>query len=185
MLWRIPLEVVFVLALAFVGMSFWSCQKSPAHWRRLLADPLELRRIIDLVGLDKLCTDTRNIQPMSDRHTYGDTIILWDIAHLKSLSRTRNMFFVIVVAILTASWWLGIWYFVVSLCAFVALGFAELPAATKNNNARHLPTAMMNIIKWREEDDQACAIFCEGQHKEYNNSYQILTSLQPRVPRVG
>ncbi|MGO8813614.1 MAG: hypothetical protein ACLQVG_02970 [Terriglobia bacterium] len=177
MIWRILLEIVFVLALVFAGSSFWACHKSPAHLRRLMADEEQLKRIIDLVGFAKLSADANDIEPISQRHTYGDTIILWEKAHLKSLSHTRNLFALMVAAILATSWWLGDWYFAVSLCTFVALGFSDLPIAAKNNNARHIPSVVRNLIRWRQEADQACSLFCREQHKEYRALYEVIASM--------
>lgn len=181
MSWRILLEVVFVLAIAFIGRGFWACAKSPAHLRRVLADPSELRRIIDLVGLDELRAEAQIVKMMPGPHRSGDMFILWDMAHFKDISRMRNRGFVIVLAILAASLWLGIWYFVVTLSIFMVMALSELPAAAKNDNNIHLRSIFMQLMNWRQEDEQACAHFCEQQHPEYRNLYQVLVSLQPRT----
>lgn len=179
MLWRIPLEVVFALALLFAGGSFWSCLKAPAHLRKLLAEPSGLERIIGLIGYDTLYADAQNIKPLIG--SYGENITLWDIAHLKSLSQTRNLFGLACGVILSASWLLGFWYFTVSVVIFFLLGTSELPAAAKNNNARHLASVTLNLIKWSQVDDQACAVFCRQQRPEYQNLYQILSSLRTKA----
>ncbi len=181
MSWRILLEVVFVLAIAFIGRGFWACAKRPAHLRRLRADPNELRRIIDLVGLDKLRAEAQILKLLPGPHRFGDMFILWDRAELKSMSGMRNRALVIVLAVLAASLWLGIWYFVVTLSIFMLMALSELPAAAKNDDNIHLRSIFMSLMNWREEDEQACAHFCEQQHPEYRNLYQVLVSLQPRT----
>jgi hypothetical protein len=135
MFWRILLEVLFVVILVFAGGPFWSCLKAPKHLRSMLADPAELRRLIDHFGYDKLLADAKQIKapPFG---TFGDTIIIWDSAHYKSLSWTRNRLLFVVLVILVASWWLGTWYFVVSLFVFLLLGIDELPAVAKNLGSR-------------------------------------------------
>jgi hypothetical protein len=89
MFWRILLEVLFVLILVFAGGPFWSCLKAPKHLRSLLVDPVELKRLIDHFGYDKLLADAHKIKapPFG---TFGDAITIWDSAHYKSLSSTRN-----------------------------------------------------------------------------------------------
>ncbi len=181
MSWRILLEVVFVLAIAFAARGFWACAKRPAHLRKLRADPSEIRPIIDLVGLDNLRAQAEIVKLMPGQPRSGDMFILWDMAEFKSISYLRNRAFVIPLAILAASLWLGIWYFLVILSIFMVMALSELPGAAKNDNNIHLRSIFMQLMNWRQEDEQACAHFCEQQHPEYRNLYQVLVSLQPRT----
>ncbi len=182
MSWRILVEVVFAVAIFFFGRGFWACAKRPAHLRRVRADPNELRRIIDLVGLEKLRAEAEILKMMPGGvHRSGDMYILWDMAEFKSISGMRNRAFVIPLAILAASLWLGIWYFVVTLSIFMVMALSELPGAAKNDSNIHLRSIFMQLMNWRQEDEQACAHFCEEQHREYRNLYQVLASLHPRT----
>jgi hypothetical protein len=83
--------------------------------------------------------------------------------------------------ILGASWWLGGWYFAVSLLVFLLLGFSDLPAVAKDNNANHLPSVMLNLIQWRREDERACEGYCRQRHPEYRNLYDLLVSVETRA----
>ncbi len=179
MFWHILLEIVLVLVLVFAGGPFWACLKAPRHLRSMLADPGELRRVIELIGYERLNADAQEIKapPLG---SYGDTIVIWDGAHYTSLSSTRNWLLFIVLVALAASLWMGVWYFAVSLLVFAALGFEQLPAVAKGNNAKHLPSVMLNLIKWRQEDGPACEAFCYEKCPEYRNLYDLLGSLQPR-----
>ena len=178
MMWRIVIEVVFVAALLFLGSSFWACLKAPAHLRRMLADETELRRLIDHFVWDKLDAEARNVKPLPIG--YADTLVLWDRAHFKSLSQTRNYLGVAVALVLAGSWWLGLGYFLVNAAIFALMGFSDIPASAKNNNARHLPTVIMNLILWIKNDQHACMTFCTVQHSEYRNLYNIVASMMPR-----
>jgi hypothetical protein len=181
MFWHISLEVVFAFVIAIASSSFWACAKSPGHLRKLLCDPIELARIVEFLGLEKLRTEAEDIRPLSEGLTYGDTINLWDIAHRKSLAKPRNALFVLVLVIIGASGlWLGLWYAIGNLLIFVLLGLTEIPAPAKNNNARHLPSVVMNLLKWRNEDSAACAQFCESERPEYRTLYLLLDSLEPK-----
>jgi hypothetical protein len=173
MFWRILLELFLLLIILFAGVSFWSCLKSPRHLHKMLSDPMELMRLIDHFGYDKLGAEAQQVQapPFG---TFGDTIDLWEAAHYKSLSQTRNGLLFVALAVLAASWWLGMWYLAVSLFVFFSLGFAELPPSAKNNNANHLPLVMLNLMAWHREDENACKGFCHRQRPEYRNLYDVL-----------
>lgn len=177
-MWRIVIEIVFVVALFFLGSSFWACLKAPAHLRRMLADESELRRLIDHFAWDKLYAEAQNIKPLPVG--YGGMLRIWDAAHHKSLSLPRNYLGVGAVVVLAGSWYLGVGYFLVSAAIFTLMGFSDVPASAKNNNASHLRPVILNLIRWVREDQQACAAFCKVEHAEYRNLFNVLTSLMPR-----
>jgi hypothetical protein len=178
MFWHILLEMVFLGVILFAGVSFWQCLKAPKHLRSVLADPKELKRVIDHYKYGDLVAESNKLTapPFG---TYGDTIIIWDASHYKSLSSTRNLLFLVVFGILAASLGLGAWYFAGNLTVFVLLGLGGLSAAAKNNNVNHLPTIIMNLIQWRRHDEPGCEEFCHRRHPEYRNLYDILVSLSP------
>ena len=184
MFWRILLEALFVGILTFAGGPFWSCLKAPKHLRSILADPAELKRLIGLYKYDKLLAESNKL-PAPPFGTFGDIIIIWDAAHYKSLSSTRNRLLFVVLAILVASWWMGVWYFAVSVSVFLLLGLGELPADAKNNNANHLPSVILNLIKWHRQDELACEEFCRRRCPEYRNLYDLLVSLNTSVPSAS
>jgi CheY-like chemotaxis protein len=182
------LELVFVLLIFFAGVAFWSCLKATRHLHKILRDPVELKRLIDHVGYDKLLAGAQQVQP-PPFGTFGDTIDSWEAAHYKSLSQTRNGLLFVVLAVLAASWWLGMWYLAVSLLVFFSLSFAGLPASAKNNNADHLSSVMLNLLKWHHEHASACEGFCQRQRPQYRNLYDCLASQQemattPRGPEA-
>ena len=185
MMWHLAVEVPMVVGLAFVAGGFWACLKAPRHFRALLADQKEIRRIISVMGFDKLSAEAQGVNPISDKHSYGDSIVIWDKAHFVSLSQTRTTLLILVVVIFLTSWFLGVWYFVANFLIFASLGLSGLPASAKNNNARHLPLVIMNLIKWRQEDEQACTKFCEQQHAEYRGLYRVVVSLQRETTGGG
>ena len=59
MLWRIPVEAIFALALFFFGRGFWAAAKSPGHLRKILGDPGALKRIIDEAECAHFCERER------------------------------------------------------------------------------------------------------------------------------
>jgi hypothetical protein len=183
MFWKILLELLLVLIILFAGGSFWACLKAPRHLRNILSDPMELNRLIDHFGYDKLRADAQKVQapPFG---TFGDTITIWETAHYKSLSQTRNGLLVVVLVVLAASWWLGAWNLAASLLVFFSLGFAGLPASAKNNNADTLSSVMLNLIKWGQEDARACEGFCHRQRPEYGNLYDVLLLSEQGLNRV-
>ena len=75
MLWRILLELLFSAILVFAGGPFWSCLKAPKHLRSILADPVELTRLIGLYKYDKLLAES-NKPPAPPFGTLGDIIII-------------------------------------------------------------------------------------------------------------
>jgi CheY-like chemotaxis protein len=180
MVWKILLELLFVLVILFAGAPFWPCLKTPRHLHNMLSDPVELKRLIDHAGYDKLLADAQKVQapPLG---TFGDTITVWETAHYQSLSQTRNGLLLVVLVVLAASWWLGIWYLAVSLLAFFTLGFAKLPPSAKNNNTDHLASVILNLIKWRREDESACEVFCHQRRPEYRTLHDLLVSLEPEM----
>jgi hypothetical protein len=183
MLWRVLLELVLLLVLLFAGSSFWSCFKAPKHLLTMLGDSADLRRVIARSGYEKLVEDAQQVKapPFG---TFGDTISIWDNAHHKSLSSTRNAFLAVVLGILAASWWLGIWYFAAGLFVFLVLGFAEIPVSAKNNNANHLPSVILNLIRWCQEDEFACQDFCYRQYPHYHKLYDLLRSPEAVAPNA-
>ncbi len=175
MFWHLLLEVIFLGVILFAGGPFWYCLKAPRHLRSLLADPEELGRLIAHFQYEKLVAESKKLSapPFG---TNGDIIVIWDAAHYKSLASTRNLMLCIVLVILLASAWLGIWYFAVSLAAFLLLGLGELPVSAKNNNVNHLPSVILNLIQWRSRDAQACEQFCHQTRPEYGNLYDLLAA---------
>jgi hypothetical protein len=178
MIWRIVAEVLFVVALLFLSSSFWACLKAPAHLRRMLADETELRRLIEHFVWDTLYSEAQNVRPLP--MGYGNTLVIWDAAHYKSLSSTRNYLGVGAVLVLAGSWWLGVGYFLVNARIFALMGLSDVPASAKNNNARHLPTVILNLTRWIMEDKAACMTFCTVEHAEYRTLYDIVVSMMPQ-----
>lgn len=62
MFWRVLLELLLLLIILFAGGSFWACLKAPRHLRNLLSDPMELMRLVDHVGYDKLRAEAQHVQ---------------------------------------------------------------------------------------------------------------------------
>lgn len=54
MFWKILLELLFLFIILFAGLPFWSCLKTPRHLHKMLSDPMELMRLIDHFGYEKL-----------------------------------------------------------------------------------------------------------------------------------
>jgi hypothetical protein len=181
--WRIALEVVFVLIVFFAGVNFWACSKTPKHLYRLLGDSEELSRLIDHFGYERLLADAQGVAPQAG--TFDTNISILNIAHYKSLSLTRNTLLFVVLVVLAASGWLGFWYFVVSLLVFVALGFTDIPDSAKNNNANHVASVTLNLMKWRQEDERACQVFCCYEHPEYRTLYQLLRAAKVSEYEMG
>jgi hypothetical protein len=179
MIWRLLLETLFLMGILFAGGGFWQYLRAPKHLRILLADPEELRRLIGHFKYDKLVAESIKIQ-VPPFGTYGDTIVIWDAAHYKSLSSTRNLVLPLVLVLLGASCWLGAWYFIANVSVFLLLGVGGLPESAKNNNSNHLPVVIMNLIQWRSHDAQACAEFCRKTHPEFRNLYDVLITVQPQ-----
>jgi hypothetical protein len=175
MFWHLLLEVIFLGAILFAGGSFWHCLKAPKHLHSLLADPEELARLIVHYEYEKLVAESNNL-PAPPFGTNGDIIIIWDAAHYKSLAATRNLMLFVVLVMLAANGWLGVWYFAVSLSVFLLLGLGEIPVAAKNNNVNHLPSVILNLIQWRSHDAPACEEFCCRTHPEYRNLYGLLAT---------
>jgi hypothetical protein len=80
---------------------------------------------------------------------------------------------------------IGIWYFAVSVFVFGGLGLGELAGIAKNNNAKHLVSVILNLIKWQQEDRQGCAVFCRQKRPEYRNLHDLLVSLQVAHAATG
>jgi hypothetical protein len=151
--WRILLELFFVVVIVFAGAGFWGCFKSPKHLRDMLCDPAEIMRVIDHAGYDKLRRKMKDVEA-PPRGTFCETIMIWEAAHYRSLSHTRNLLVFVVLAALGSSALLGLWYFTVSFFVFCLLGFAELPSSARNNNANHVILVTLNLMKWISEDAQ-------------------------------
>jgi len=179
-LYRILLEVLFVFILLFAGGSFWVSLKAAKHLRGMLADSAGLGRLIAHFAYGRLLAEAQQVKapPFG---TFGDIISLWDKGHHKSLSSTRNRLLFVVLVVLAASWWLGIWYFAASLILFLALGLEELPAPAKNNNANHLPSVILKLVRWHQENDRACQEFCYRMHPGYQKLYELLNSPELRA----
>ena len=128
-------------------------------------------------AFDKFRADAAQVQAPAFG-AFGDTIAIWDAAHYRSLSQTRNGLMLVLLFSLAASWWLGVWYFAVSIGAFCLLGFTELPPSAKNNNANHLASVIVNLIKWRLEDAHSCQEFCDRERPEYKNRCDVLFFLE-------
>jgi hypothetical protein len=175
MFWHVLLEGIFLGIILFAGGPFWHCLKAPKHLHTVLADTAELARLIGHYNYDKLVAESNKL-PAPPFGTNGDIIIIWDAAHYKSLASTRNLMLFVVLVLLIASGWLGVWYFAVSLSVFLLLGLGELPVVAKNNNVNHLPSVILNLIQWRSHNAPACEEFCRRTHPEYRNLYDLLAT---------
>ena len=72
MFWKIVLEVCFAALAFFLASGFWATAKSPAHLRRVLADPSEVERIYRFLDPDKLRQEALQIEPVMG--SYADNI---------------------------------------------------------------------------------------------------------------
>lgn len=142
MIWKILVELGLVVAILTLATSFWAIRKSPAHLRALLADPLELCRLCDLIGREKLVQEAAVVEPVCG--SYVSNIETWDQAHDQSLRQTTRFIGVAISVILIASWFLGFPYFLAALVAFAIPSVWEIPASAKNNNATHVHTIIVN-----------------------------------------
>ena len=150
MIWRIILETFLVVILVFASANFWACAKAPSHLRRLLNDPDELNRLIEHIGLNKLLESALAIEPVFG--SYEANINAWNTSHFRSLSQTRNLLGILVLAVLGGSWFLGDWYLAANAMIFALMALMDIPSSAKNNNLKHLPSIMLNLIKWLSED---------------------------------
>lgn len=164
MIWKILVELGLVVAILTLATSFWAIRKSPAHLRALLADPLELCRLCDLIGREKLVQEAAVVEPVCG--SYVSNIETWDQAHDQSLRQTTRFIGVAISVILIASWFLGFPYFLAALVAFAIPSVWEIPASAKNNNATHVHTIIVNLIRWSELDDPSCSEYCMEKRPE-------------------
>ena len=180
MLWRIPVEAIFALALFFFGRGFWAAAKSPGHLRKILGDPSALKRIIDEAGFDNLRAEAQIVKLLPGTQYSANMFALWDMAHFKSIAQVRNWGILFVLVVLAASFWLGIWYFAVSLIVFILRAFSKLPPQAINDNLQHLNSVIMHLNNWQQQDEAACAHFCERERPEYKNLHQVLAAYKPQ-----
>jgi hypothetical protein len=169
MIWKILVELGLVVVMLILATSFWALKKSPAHLRALLADPVELCRICDLIGREKLIQEAAVVEPVYG--SYASNIETWDEAHERSLRHTARAVGIAIIVIMIASWFLGFAYFLAVLVTFAIPAIWEIPASAKNNNATHVHTIIVNLIRWSEVDDPSCSEYCVGKRPEFAYLY--------------
>jgi len=158
--WKILLEACFAALAFFLASGFWATAKSPAHLRRVLLDPSELERVYRFFDPEKLHREALQIEPVMG--SYAANINMWNRSHQTSLVRTRNLMGLGAAVLLFLSWLLGPSYLAASGALFVLPVIFELPDSAKNNNATHIHTVMLNVIKWSESDSSGCRDYCRN-----------------------
>ena len=175
MWWKIVLEVLIVAAILVTGGSFWACLKSSKHLRHFLGDISELRQLIDYLGPAKIAEEGAAIEPVFG--SFAKNIEVFETAHLASLRQTATLVLIGVVLLLIISFFLGVWYFVVSLAIFLLLSIGDIPASAKNNNATHVHTLISNIYKWHHTDSEACRSYCIRERPSLMHLYGLVSQL--------
>jgi hypothetical protein len=82
-----------------------------------------------------------------------------------------------IVLLLIISFFLGVWYFVVSLAVFVLLSISDIPPSAKNNNATHVHTLISNIYKWHQTDSEGCRSYCIRERPSLMHLYGLVSQL--------
>jgi len=140
----------------------------------MLADGNELRGLLAFLGRDKLIVEAQAIEPVLG--TYAANIQAWEIADQRSLTRTRNGLLIVGALLLLGSDSLGPTYLLVTAGLFVVPLLFPVPASVHNNNAEHVRTIALNLLKWSTEKAEECRDFCINQRPDLALLYVLLTS---------
>ena len=165
-------EVLIVVAILVTGGGFWACLKSSKHLSQILGDISELRRLIDYLGPTKIAEEGAAIEPVFG--SFAKNIEVFETAHLASLRQTATLVVIGIVLLLIISFFLGVWYFVVSLAVFVLLSIGDIPPSAKNNNATHVHTLIFNIYKWHQTDSEGSVPDCIRERPSLMDLYGLV-----------
>jgi hypothetical protein len=166
------LGLLLAAVMLFVGAGFWACARSPSHLRRFLADATELQRLLQFLEPQKLHDEARKVKPVFG--SYAGNIATHEAAHAASLSRTRNLLFLLAASDAGASYYLSVPLFWINVLIFALPALFDIPTSAKNNNATHVHTVMLNLIKWHSEDPSGFARYCASERSEFSVLHTVL-----------
>jgi hypothetical protein len=170
--WKYLIEAILVVMLIFLAANFWPLVKVPGHLWRLLSDRDELRRIVEFLKSQGLAAEVPAIKPVFG--SYADNIRVFETAHIATFRRTSIMVAGFAVAILVGTYFLGYVYLAVGVAFFILPAAFPLVASARDQNATHLHTVILNLLKWRTVEPEGVARYCEEERPEFATLYSVL-----------
>ncbi|MDX9782912.1 MAG: hypothetical protein RBT35_08050 [Bacteroidales bacterium] len=157
--------------LVFAGV-FWSYVKAPHHLKNVLNSPSELSEILKHIGHDTLIQESMNVEPVFG--SFKGNIFAHSIAHKRSVEKSRTFGLIISIVLVILSAQLGSGFLYVNVVLFFAMLLFPTASHVKNQNATHIHTITLNLIRMYQEDAKTCFEFCINERPELLKLYRTI-----------
>lgn len=157
MITRVAVELGLMVATFFVANTFWQISKRARFLRRVIADESFLGQFICRRALEDAYASPL-IAPFAEKNAVGYFLhlkVLMD-ADDRSQQRVRVVTRVVLVAILIASWLVGLPYLVITITVFLLCAAVPIAESAKSNALQQVLAIALILYKWREENAVAC-----------------------------
>lgn len=176
MWWKILLEIVIGILMLMFSLNFWSIIRLPAHLRYVLGDSRELKRILNILGPDRLIKESENVEPV-----FGSYIknILIDHQSLSSaLLMTKFLMLFGTTVLIVVSYFLGTIFVAINFLLFLLPMLLGPQAIAKQHNYNHLHTVILNIYKWNKVNPDECLSYCNEKDISLKQVYLVVRELK-------
>jgi hypothetical protein len=168
-------EVIIGFATIVLGNIFWSTIRGGSFQRNLLQDSEEIRRLIALIGKEKLESEGEAVEPSFG--SYSNNIALFLHAGIKALKNTRNIVGIGAIGLFTISVLLNPLFLAINLVLFFMVSLLGIHSYVKNSVATDIHSVLLNIYKWNKEDHDSCKNFCTVEKPYLGVLYQTISEV--------
>lgn len=175
MWWKFLVEIVLGILMLMCSFSFWSIIKLPAHLSSVLADPSELKRILGIIGSDRLKKEAESIEPVYG--SYLKNMMIDKLSLFGALRMTKNLTLLGAAILIALSYFLGIIFVIINFLLFLLPSLLGPQPIAKQHNYNHLYTVILNVYKWNKVDPNGCLAYCNKEDLSLKQVYLTISEL--------
>lgn len=164
MWWKYLVEAVLFFVLMGIAGIFWQFVRAPGHMRSVLECRGTLVDFLEFAGHENIVNGAASI---SDEAGYLGKSVDWlHRSHSIVVGKMINRMFILCVAILVGTYFLGLTYLAVNSGVFILAAVVPPTANIKNMNMDHVRTMAVALLRWHELDAADCATYCRKTRPE-------------------
>jgi hypothetical protein len=152
---RIGIELVLVVAIFFIGGTFWQLQKGRTFLRRAIRDP---KLLASLISLDTLSCPPPRVAFFAQKNEIGYFLNIGIVINSdeKSQRLPKAISCVLLGCLFVGSYFLGWPFLAANLVLFPLLSFAGLSESGRLNALEQVLTLAVILHRWHGENPGEC-----------------------------
>ena len=168
-------ELIISFATLISGNLFWSAIGAVPFQRKLIQSPDEIKRLIVLIGEDRLKYDGDTVEPAFG--SYKNNITMFITLGVRTIDKIKNISAFAIIVLLVVSFSINSWFVLINFAIFMLTRFMDVHSSIKNSIATDLYPVILNIYKWNKVDYSTCMHYCNEEKPYLHVLHGVVTEL--------